>query len=294
MRLGWLPGRRRIGRVADHVRGWPIVRRRPVRFVASAVRARRHGDEFDDLGRYVVFIGHPRSGHSMVGSLLDAHPDVVISHELDALHYVRSGYRRAQLLTLIIERSAQNAATGRRSWEYSYAVPGQWQGRFDRLTVVGDKRGARTTAQLAEQPELLDQLRRLVQVPVSIVQVIRNPFDNIATMWRRGDEPLEAQIERYFRLAATTDRVADRVDPSVLHRVRMEDVIADPRARLVELCAFLGVTPTPAYLDACASIVFPAPKQTRDDAPWTDELRAEVVRRTSAHTWLAPYLDESA
>lgn len=289
MRLAWLPARRRIGRAADQVRDWPLIRRHPTRYVGSAVRARRHGGDFDALRRYVVFVGHPRSGHSMVGSLLDAHPNVVISHELDALHYVRSGYRRAQLLTLVLERSAQDAAGGRRSWEYSYAVTGQWQGRFEHLEVVGDKRGARTTAQLAEQPDLLDRLAQVVQVPVAIVQVIRDPYDNIATMWRRGNEPLEAQIERYFQLAATTDRVAERVDPAQVHRVRMEDVIADPRARLTELCGFLGVSVSPGYLDSCASIVFPAPKQTRHDAPWTPAQRDDVARRAQAHPWLAGY-----
>jgi hypothetical protein len=49
----------------------------------------------------------------------------VISHELDALKYVAAGYRRSQLLTLVLERSRSNAAAGPESWGYSYAVTGR-------------------------------------------------------------------------------------------------------------------------------------------------------------------------
>ena len=30
---------------------------------------------FDDLKTYCMFLGYPRSGHSLIGALLDAHPD---------------------------------------------------------------------------------------------------------------------------------------------------------------------------------------------------------------------------
>ncbi len=121
-------------------------------YVSSAVRGRRHRADFADGAPFLLFVGHPRSGHSLVGSLLDAHPDVVVSHELDALKYVAAGYRRDQLFTLVLEHAKANAAAGRKSWGYSYAVPGQWQGRYDQLAVVGDKRGRATTARLAERP----------------------------------------------------------------------------------------------------------------------------------------------
>jgi phage terminase large subunit-like protein len=42
-------------------------------------------NRFHDVGVFCIFIGYPRSGHSLVGSLLNAHPEVIISHELDVL-----------------------------------------------------------------------------------------------------------------------------------------------------------------------------------------------------------------
>jgi hypothetical protein len=52
---------------------------------------------FDDVGTYCMFIGCPRSGHTLIGAILDAHPNVVIAHELDALKYIRYGFGRLQL-----------------------------------------------------------------------------------------------------------------------------------------------------------------------------------------------------
>ena len=41
----------------------------------------------DGIEKFVLFIGYPRSGHSIVGSLMDAHPHVVIANEFLLLKY---------------------------------------------------------------------------------------------------------------------------------------------------------------------------------------------------------------
>ena len=38
-------------------------------------------DVIDGIKTFVMFIGYPRSGHSIVGSLMDAHPHMVIANE---------------------------------------------------------------------------------------------------------------------------------------------------------------------------------------------------------------------
>ncbi|MBV6654043.1 MAG: hypothetical protein KI786_09830, partial [Mameliella sp.] len=40
---------------------------------------------YEKINKGIFFIGYPRSGHSILGALLDAHPQVALSHELDAL-----------------------------------------------------------------------------------------------------------------------------------------------------------------------------------------------------------------
>lgn len=67
---------------------------------------------FEEVEAYCMFLGYARSGHSLLGSLLDAHPDVVIAHELDALRYLRGAFGRAQVYSLILQNARRFADGG--------------------------------------------------------------------------------------------------------------------------------------------------------------------------------------
>ena len=45
----------------------------------------------DHIKTFVFFIGHARSGHSIVGSLIDGHPRMAISHEFDLFSKISDG-----------------------------------------------------------------------------------------------------------------------------------------------------------------------------------------------------------
>jgi hypothetical protein len=278
-----------VARVVDGVRVLPGFRSYPTLYVGSAVRSRRYRDDLASVESFLVFVGHPRSGHSLVGSLLDAHPEMVVSHELDVLKYLEAGYRRAQLLTLVLEHARANADAGRKSWGYSYAVPGQWQGRWTRLAVVGDKRGRMTTHRLHLRPGLLDELERTVGVPVKVVQVVRNPYDNVATMHTRGGGEIGTQVARYAELSATVDAVAAGRDGAGFHRMYHEDLVADTPAVLTDLCRFLGVDAPADWLAACDGIVNPSPHRTRDGVDWTPQARAALDDVVATTPWLGRY-----
>ena len=94
---------------------------------------------------FCFFIGYGRSGHSLIGSLLDAHPKIVISHEQHILSYLKIGFSQYQLYWLMIRNSKNFKKKGRRWGKYSYHIPGSWQGRFKDIKVIGDKKGGATT-----------------------------------------------------------------------------------------------------------------------------------------------------
>ena len=62
--------------------------------VWSAWARRRYRQEFAAVERFLLFVGYPRSGHSIVGALLNAHRDAVVSHELDAAPLIAGGCSR--------------------------------------------------------------------------------------------------------------------------------------------------------------------------------------------------------
>lgn len=258
----------------------------------SSAQAGRHRHRFDGVEAFCMFIGYARSGHSLLGSLLDAHPHAVIAHELDALRYFRLGFRRQQVYSLIVENARRFAEEGcRAKVDYGYAVADQWQGSYERLRVIGDKKGGRSTRRLGNDPALLERVRQVVGTPLRIVHVVRNPFDNIATMHHRtgAGRPLSEKVSYYFGLCETVRQLRQHLDPGELIDVRHEDVVCGPEASLTRVGAFLGLTMTDDYLRDCASVVFPSPTRTRDRAPWTDGLRAQVDRRIPDFDFLSGY-----
>ena len=261
----------------------------PRAFLGSAYAGVRNRRRFDDLQAYCMFIGYPRSGHSLLGALLDAHPEAVIAHEADVLRYVQAGFRRLQVFSLILENSRGYGT--RREIVYDYTVPGQWQGRYRRLRVIGDKKGGRSTRRLAASPKLLQRLRQTVGVPVRFVHVARNPFDNIATIFERSSpgRGLDAAVSEYLALCATVQELRQRLGAGAMLDVRHETLLASPHQSLQQACAFLGLEEEPAYLDACAGILYAAPRRTRHHVEWPREQVDRVERAIERFEFLAGY-----
>jgi hypothetical protein len=229
---------------------------------------------------------------------------VLIAHELDALGYVEHHFGRTQVYALLLERDHEFASIGRQWTGYDYVVPHQFQGRWSQLRVIGDKRGHRSTARLTDDPLLLDRLRRVVGVPIRVVLVTRNPFDNITTMARRRAEAATRRkgravdvtavrlgwtIDRYAELCSGVDAVRRRLAPEERHDVVYEDFVADPRTSLAALCRFLGVDADAAYLDDCAGIVWPQARRARDAVEWSDADRQRVAAVIDTYPVLSGY-----
>lgn len=243
-----------------------------------------------DAQRFVLFVGHGFSGHSLIGSLLNAHPDAVVSHELDVLRFTDKGFSRRQLLGLIRYRDLDWERRGRVQNAYSYVVPGQWQGRVRRLTVIGDKKGGGTTWRLAQDPSLLPRLRELVGLPLRVVHVTRSPLDNIGSMTRTMGYSVEEATALWRRQVETCSWLHDELDPHELLVLSTEEFKADPADHLRRLCGFVGLQADPAYVDACSRIVTPDRSRSRTAVgSWPQTVLEEVRTVVRAHPWLAGY-----
>ena len=73
-----------------------------LRHIRSAYGGIAKKSIFKDVDTYCMFLGYPRSGHSLVGSLIDAHQEAIIAHELDALLFLQNGFSKFQLFYLIL------------------------------------------------------------------------------------------------------------------------------------------------------------------------------------------------
>lgn len=266
--------------------------------IASSVANLRNPSLYQDVETFCVFVGHNKSGTSMLGALLDAHPEIILADEVRALEYIAAGFGREQVFHQLVKTSRRELmkgrVTARRLTPYSYLVPGQWQARFTKLRVIGDGAAGSTTDRFRDDPEMLTRLRAAMgEVRVKLIQVIRNPFDPISAMMVRGGRTFQNSIDDYFTRCQALRALRGRIDSADLHAVRYEDFVEKPKANLADLCRFLGVEAGEEYLQACAGILHPEPDRSRGMVEWTPEWIASVERRIAEFEFLEGYAFDS-
>jgi hypothetical protein len=217
--------------------------------------------------------------------MLNAHRNAVISHELDAPRLILAGCTRDVLFSRILSRAAWFNLRGNTS-NYSYQIPSPWQGRFETLRVIGDKGGGWVAQWLGKHPDLLQRICHTVGVPLRLIHVVRNPFDNVAAISQWHHLSLDESIDFYFSHCETTMRLVDAAEVITL---RHENFIRTPVQALSTLTAFLGLDADADYLTACSSIVFARPTESRRRAAWSPAQVSEVTRRAQSYPFLAGY-----
>jgi hypothetical protein len=150
---------------------------------------------------FVFFIGYARSGSSIVSSLMDAHPHMIVAYQYKViLKWSQMLSNKAYLYEMLYNKSQTDALTGWRSEQnvvksYTLHIGTGWQGRYDKyISVIGDKNADNTVAQFLGSKynfsEVYAQLQETVGVPVKAVFVVRNPYDIISTrvLYKHSDK----------------------------------------------------------------------------------------------------------
>jgi hypothetical protein len=247
---------------------------------------------------FCCFIGHGRSGGTLVGALLNAHPNIVMSNELNALRRIRIGMSEKALYRVIYVVSKRQALRGSLGGGgYSYSVPGQSQGSHKELLVVGDRKAGASAYEVITHPEILEQLDNIVRLRKRFIHVVRNPFDTIATTYHKtlpGDAQtarlhLEREMHNYFLRCDAVQKVESRFGAANVYFLHHEQLLAHPNQELEQLCGFLEVPIYQEYLVACASILMRTPHKTRTSVAWDSNWLTTVMRKMQNYHWLKRY-----
>jgi hypothetical protein len=262
------------------------------RSAVTRYQAWRDRDRFSDVETLVVFIGHVKSGGSLIGAMIDAHPDALVSDEVDLLRYLQAGFRREQLFQLVARGSRREAmkgrVTARRLDPYSLAVAGASQGLATRPRVLGDVRSGPTTRRLGERLEMLAELDEVMApTETRYLHVVRNPFDPISAMVRRGQRTFANAIQDYTDQCERLVRIRGVLPPERLLTVRYESFTHDPVAQLAAVCAFLDLTATTELLASCAEVIQPDRPGERTSLDWSPESISSVQHVIDS----VPFLD---
>jgi hypothetical protein len=267
-----------------------ILRRR----IRANLMQLRYADELRNLRYYGMFIGYPRSGHTLVASLLDAHENMLFSNGLDAAHYLAQGFSVQQVAALSIWNALRFTRHGRRSNGYSYAVPDGWHGRWDALQVVGDKSGDLFSYHLQNDAGILDPVIEGLGALGRFVHVVRNPFDCISSISRRNRISLHAAAAEFFGLCDANARARQAIPAVAWLDVYLEDLIHQPGFSIGALCRFFGQQGAEPHLSRCANLILHAPRRASSEAPWDAALVRETGDRMKAYPWFDGYRFDQA
>ena len=242
---------------------------------------------------FVIFIGYPGSGHTLLGSMLNAHPEILVSNELDALFYLDNGLSGKALLGAIIAHDLKFARKGRQNskgYDYATTTSGFDTGRP--IKTIGDKKGFRTAQRLCARPHLLKKLVGRVRLPVKVIHLTRNPFDLAASYAKWNGHPPHVCAWQVAEMARLADQAAKTVSADNCLLVRYEDIVAKPNQTMVAACDFLGCSQEPSDLDSAVSLVEPRHARPADTADWPEKIRAEIAAITDRYPAFASYADD--
>lgn len=158
----------------------------------------------DHIQTFVFFLGIGRSGHSIIGSILDSHPHMVVAHEYNLFYHIAHGNIKPTKLNICnaLWRNSRESLMDQRHLRpgdvkglraksttgkgYTLFIDNLYQGKYvDYIDVIGDKKAHGTTLLLDDEPvkwfEIFNGLKSLVAT-IKAIHAIRNPYDNIATL----------------------------------------------------------------------------------------------------------------
>lgn len=264
--------------------------------------------DIEDVRTFVIFVGFARTGHSIVGTLMDAHPDIIIAHEYNVLKNIKSQLTsKSELLALFNElyrNSYSNAVNGWRSEKeskkgYNLSMSQEtWQGKVHRLRVIGDKAAGKANYQYMTDPTkcqyLVDRMKNTFNISVKAIRVLRNPYDIIATkiLYRTNHKvPRNASelahhilptvssknVRRFIEFASLVNKMIVDCHLSVVD-IHLSDLINQPHLVMKDVCNSVGVKCLPDYLETCTGKVFKTLSKTRSLVEWPPELIENVKK----------------
>ncbi len=237
--------------------------------------------QLENVQGFVVFLGHAHSGHSLIGALLDSHPHTAITNEVNvAKMLVDHELDTQQLMSIILATSFANKEKD--AWfntGYSYKTATGFQGTTKYPQIIGDKKGGGNTRIIRKHPHVLKHLHDLLGDKLKFIQVIRDPYDNIAAFSHYWKEPVSiSHVNRYFENLETAIEIENSGYGS-FYKLYYSDFMTDPRATFIELLGYLSLEADHELLDTILKIVRKKEHKRSKKINWDPLLRDEIAQR---------------
>lgn len=235
---------------------------------------------FENVKYFLMFLGRGRCGSSLLGALINCHPNAVVVHELN--HFKLKYEDRDDLFNQILlnHGSRRNLA-----WP-SYQDHWEWNFKYKNLFVIGTKHAGGVTNKIKSDSKSIMKFKKFISTPVKFIHVRRNPYDNIATVYNKSQIPrhirngtnmknIDRALKYYFEGISIAKKVEETED--VLN-IKHEDVVNNTRNCIKRVMNFLDLPILDEHIKYCKELIWEKPRITRDSVEWTKKQIEKIER----------------
>ena len=292
-------------------------------------------EEVNEVKFLLLFLGHGRSGGSITGQLLNSHPNMLVANQFMLFHEMIYNPEYFETKSDVIRILAQASLNPdpflsrikfKKTKGYRIAVKGVHVNDSEHaisdsrtpIMVVGDKGAGRTVHLYGLDKEkfssLLERLRANAGIPIKFIEIIRNPFDIIATdviynlggarerqkvvnsevkiSGKENNGVIACSIKKYFENAFAMVKMVPELQMDVL-QVHLTDLVTNPRRELQRMCDFLEVECMEEFLVNCENTLFKELSKSRTSIDWTDEQKWRIENLAGEISLLTRYSFEN-
>lgn len=168
---------------------------------------------------HVLLIGAPRSGTTLLGTMIGSHSDIGMVNE-------------------DVDIRALGRVLGKRLTGVKLCVPNQI--RLEQKSFFGSQI-LKKCSLIAESPKShLSITEYLAKPNLKVVGLVRNGNDAVRSMMVRGKTNFKKAARRWSE-AIETIYTIKKMCPDRILLVTFEDLVMDPRVTMIRVCDFLGI-----------------------------------------------------
>lgn len=211
----------------------------------------------------LIFIGSARTGSTLLGQVLNYHPECLISNESGLIpNVVLKGAPLREELKKVVASAMDIYTTGfendKKFGKSINRYQSQWiqfgdltkDSDFDKknINVIGDKKAGGSTKAYLKRPE--EMISFLESHPnVWLLQIIRGPVDAaVSYMKSHGVKPFQKACNEIIHLTHAAYTLGKRVS-NPYYFLYYEDLIRCPRDEITKILGWLNIAYTQSWLN---------------------------------------------
>lgn len=210
----------------------------------------------------VLFIGSPRTGSTLLGQLLNHHPQALIANEARALASVLSGSATwDDAMTRAAHIAWEQFRVGLEADHHFAPTLNQYQPRWQSLRdladrpecakrgvrVIGDKKAGGNIEAILANPSEFHQLMTAGE-DIRLMHIVRRPIIAARSLMKSHGAPsLEAALESVLRLTNAAWNIGSRY-PERYYCLDHNDLCSLPHGELRRLLEWLGIAADPRWI----------------------------------------------